>query len=46
MDKKCCGTCYWHKREGDDWICTNSNSDELADYTEYGFVCDCWEERG
>ena len=40
-----CGTCYWHKREGDEWVCVNKNSDYCADYTEYDDTCEEWEER-
>ena len=45
-DKQVCGTCYWHKRDGGDWVCTNGNSDNCADWTEYSDSCDEWEGRG
>jgi len=43
--ERVCGTCYWHKREGDDWVCTNRDSDEWADFTGHGFACEEWEGR-
>lgn len=48
MDKKeCCGTCKWHKHEqtDGDFVCVNAQSEYVADWTEYGFVCDEYEER-
>lgn len=43
--KKFCGTCKWHKRAINDWICTNDNSEYCADYTGYNDTCDEWEGR-
>lgn len=46
MEAKCCGTCKWRECEMDDsWICVNSNSEHLADWTDYDHCCEEWEER-
>jgi hypothetical protein len=42
---KICGTCKWHSRDGEDWICVNGDSDHRADWTGYDDTCDEWEER-
>lgn len=45
-DKKTCGNCKHHRRSTeskDDWLCTNPDSDYVADYTEYGDWCHEWE---
>lgn len=28
------------------WVCSNSDSDYFADYTEYTDTCPMWEQRG
>lgn len=47
LDKKCCGTCKYHHHENidDGWVCVNSDSEYVADWTEYNNWCDEWEER-
>lgn len=42
-----CGTCKYHKyeQESQGWVCVNSNSEYLADWTEYSDTCDEWEEK-
>lgn len=45
METKCCGTCKWHKRVLDDWICSNSDSEYCTDYTGYSDTCEEWEAR-
>ena len=47
-ERKCCGTCKWHKSEGGvnpEWACFNEDSFYYTDYTEYGDVCPDWEAR-
>ena len=42
----CCGTCKYStydKVQG--YICVNSESEYLADYTEYSHTCDSWEPK-
>ena len=48
MKKPCCGNCKYHKHESvdDGWICTNPESDYVADWTEYSDYCSDYEERG
>ena len=47
MDDKCCGTCKYHHHEDidDGWVCTNVDSEYVAEWTEYKDFCDEWEER-
>ena len=42
-----CGTCKWNcKAKGsEDWVCTNDNSDNAADWTDFYHSCEQWEER-
>lgn len=43
----CCGTCLYHQHEDidDGWVCACSWSRFVAEWTEYDFVCEDWEER-
>jgi hypothetical protein len=45
--KPCCGTCRHHHFEDVDrgWVCCNSDSDHVADWTEDSESCRCWEGR-
>jgi len=46
--EECCGTCRYHKPDGtfpDDWVCTNPDSDNYSEWTEYEDTCDEWESR-
>ena len=48
MDKeKVCGTCKYHHFSDvtNEWICMNEESENYADYTEYGDSCEEWEEK-
>ena len=47
MDKRICGTCRYHQHEDvdDGWVCTNAESENCADWTEYTDSCEEWEER-
>ncbi|MFR6513270.1 MAG: hypothetical protein ACLUP8_04475 [Ruminococcus sp.] len=46
-DKKCCGTCKYHCHEGidDGRVCTNVDSEYVAEWTEYKDSCEEWEGR-
>lgn len=46
-EKKVCGTCKHHQFENIDegYVCTNSESEYLSDWTEHNHTCDCWEEK-
>ena len=45
-EEQCCGTCKFHMKENEeDYICTNGDSEYVADWTEYNHTCDEWEER-
>lgn len=46
MDR-CCGTCKYHEHEDIDngWVCVNQESDYVADWTDYDFCCEDYEER-
>ena len=45
--KKCCGTCMHHQKDdfAEDYVCTNDRSDEFADWTDFEYCCDEYEER-
>lgn len=45
--ERCCGTCKYHEFEDFDngWVCVNDASEFVADWTEYDFVCEEWEEK-
>lgn len=45
VDSEICGTCKWHNKDHDDWLCGNMESDNFADFTGYEDSCDCWENR-
>lgn len=46
-ERKCCGTCKYHQFEGIDegYVCVNSESEFLSDWTEYGYSCPEWEGK-
>lgn len=48
MDRECCGTCRFHmpyKFCGErGWLCNNPDADEYGLETEYGYVCEDYEE--
>ena len=41
-----CGNCRYHRKDGDEWICTNENSDCYGCETDYNDECEEFEERG
>lgn len=43
--EKICGTCKHHQHENVDngWVCVNSNSVYVADWTEHDDSCNKWE---
>ena len=43
MDDKNCGNCKWW---ADNEVCVNGDSDQVADFTDKDFQCDCHEFRG
>lgn len=46
-NKKCCGTCKWHCHEDIDngFVCVNDKSEHCAEWMEYFYCCEEWEER-
>lgn len=44
---ECCGKCRWHRKEPDspDWICTNPMGQFDSVWTDYGFICEDFEDR-
>lgn len=46
-EERCCGTCRHHNYDESDegWVCTNTESEYLADWTDYDHTCEEWEER-
>lgn len=42
-----CGNCKWHRYENDSqgWVCCNTDSEYVADWTDYKHTCDQWEGR-
>lgn len=50
MKDKICGTCRYSKPDPTDWMgedffCTNSDSDYWSDYCEYADSCENWEDK-
>jgi len=45
MNEQICGTCIWHHKAGDDWLCTNSDSEYCTDWTSYDDSCDDYEGK-
>ena len=44
--KRVCGTCKYHARDDNgDWVCVNSDSDYITDWTDYDDGCEEWEQR-
>ena len=45
--KKICGTCKHREYDkmGDDWQCSNEQSDNYTDYPHYDYECEDWEEK-
>lgn len=46
-NEEVCGTCKWCKfdRNAEDFICTNPDSNNIADYVEYKDFCYEWESK-
>lgn len=44
-DEEICGKCKYHRKENEEWVCTNQDSECWGCYTEYRDTCDCFEER-
>lgn len=42
METKCCGTCKWHEKWRDGWICINNDSEFCTDWTDYDHCCEEW----
>lgn len=45
--KTCCGNCkyaYYDKEQG--YVCTNDDSEYIADFVEYEHWCEEFEEKG
>ena len=40
-----CGTCIHHRKENEELICKNPDSECYGCYTEYRDSCDSYEER-
>ena len=43
MAKRNCGNCKWCSKEGEDLVCTNIESEYIADFVEKNHSCDEWE---
>lgn len=43
MEKEICGNCQWHRCQGDDWYCTNAESDNYGLETDYKDGCGDYE---
>lgn len=44
MEKEICGNCQWHRCQGDDWYCTNAESENYG--LETGFTDECGDYEG
>lgn len=45
MTEEICGKCIHHRKEDEEWICKNPNSECWGCYTEYRDACNDFEER-
>ena len=47
MSKKCCGTCEYGyvDKELLDYICVNSDSENVTDYVDADFYCDAYVKK-
>lgn len=45
MVEEICGKCIHHRKEDEEWICNNPNSECWGCCTEYRDTCDDFEER-
>ena len=44
--KQRCGTCQYGSYDKiDGYVCVNSDSEYVADFTEYNHTCDSWEGK-
>lgn len=46
MAKKNCGNCDYCQKDGLDMICTNEDSEYLADFVEENHYCYEWDSSG
>jgi uncharacterized Fe-S cluster-containing protein len=42
-----CGNCSYSKydKEAEDFVCTNAEVDDFADYVTYNHFCEGWESK-
>ena len=40
-----CGKCKYHRKDNEEWVCKNPESEYYGDYTEYKDTCDEFEDR-
>lgn len=40
-----CGHCVHHRKQYDDWVCTNPDAEAYGEPTEYEDSCEDFEER-
>lgn len=45
-DKKCCGTCRYHRKHDGEWVCFNEEAEAYAIETNYADCEDCCEWEG
>ena len=44
--KECSGTCkYGAYDKTNGYVCVNDESDYVADFVEYDYSCDSWEQK-
>lgn len=43
--RQCCGTCRYREYDenGQDYVCVNDESENVADFTGFNDTCDEWE---
>ena len=44
-NEEICGKCLHHRKENEEWVCTNPDSDCYGCWTEYRDGCDDFEDR-
>lgn len=45
MPERCCGTCHWNGSWSDRGVCTNRESENVANYTDAEGLCGHWQPK-
>lgn len=45
LDEEICGECLHHRKQNEEWVCTNPESECYGCWTEYRDGCSSFEDR-